>query len=69
MFTSSNVNEWTKNKCVDFLKTVKGAKLSDCKFELVSRVKGYVAHPEILESIQDAPESTLTTALDIERIN
>ena len=69
MSTSSNVNEWTKNKCVDFLKTVKGAKLSGSKCELISRVKGYVEHPEILESIQDAPESTLTTALDIESIN
>lgn len=66
---SSDVDMWTKAKCVDFLRTVKGAKLSGSKSELLSRVKGYTEHPEILESIQKAPQLTLTTALDIESID
>jgi hypothetical protein len=32
-------------------------------------VKGYTEHPEILDSIQNSPKSTLTTALDIESIH
>ena len=51
------------------MRTVKGAKLSGNKSELVTRVKGYIEHPEILESIQKAPKSTVTTALDIDSID
>lgn len=69
MFNSSDVDKWTKNKCIEFLKTVKGAKVSGNKNELISRVKGYVEHPEILKSIQDAPEATFSTSLDINSID
>ena len=32
-------------------------------------MKGYVEHPEILKSIQDAPEATFSTSLDINSID
>ena len=67
--TPCDVDKWTRAKCVYFLRTVKGAKLSGNKSELVTRVKGYIEHPEILESIQEAPKSTVTTALDIDSID
>jgi hypothetical protein len=60
----TDVDQWTKRKCEEFLRTIKGAKLSGSKSELISRVKGHVEHPEILNSIQNAPEITLTTALN-----
>ena len=64
-----NVDSWTKCECIEFLRTVKGAKLSGNKVELISRVKGYIEHPEILDNIRQAPESTITTVLDIHTVN
>ena len=43
----TNVYQWTKGKCEEFLRTIEEAKLSGSKSELISRVKGYVEHPEI----------------------
>ena len=65
MFNSSDVDKWTKNKCIEFLKTVKGAKVSGNKNELISPVKGYVEHPEILKSIQDARKQPLAHHLTL----
>ena len=48
---SGDVNMWTKAKCIDFSTTVKGAKLSSSKSKLLSCVKGYAEHPEILKTI------------------
>ena len=36
---------------------------------LISRVKGYIEHPDILSSIQTTPEITLETALDIDSLH
>ena len=69
MSDNSNVEKWTKVECVKFLRTVKGAKLTGNKCELISRVKGYIQHPDILNSIQTSPEITLETALDINSLN
>ena len=63
------LEKWTKEQCVKFLRTVKGAKLTGNKSELVSRVKGYIEHPEILSSIQTSSEITLETALDIDSLH
>ena len=50
MSDNSNVEKWTKEECVKFLRTVKGAKLTGNvnKCELISRVKDYIQHPDIL---------------------
>ena len=69
MSDNSNVEKWTNEECVKFLRTVKGAKLTGYKCELICRVKGYIQHPDILNSIQSSPEITLETALDIDSLN
>ena len=69
MSDKTNVEKWTKEECVKFLRTVKGAKLTGNKYELISRVKGYIQHPDILNSIQTSSEITLGTALDISSLN
>ena len=48
MSDNSNVEKWTKEECVKFLRTVKGAKLTGNKCELICRVKSYIQHPDIL---------------------
>ena len=48
MSDNSNVEKWTKEECVKILRTVKGAKLTGNKCELISRVKDYIQHPDIL---------------------
>ncbi|CAB3977282.1 Hypothetical predicted protein [Paramuricea clavata] len=54
---------------VKFLRNVKGAKLTGNKCELISRVKGYIEHPDMLSNIQTTPEITLETALDIDSLH
>ena len=58
MSDKTNVEKWTKEECVKFLRTVKGAKLTGNKCELISRVKVYIQHPDILNSIQTSSEIT-----------
>jgi hypothetical protein len=65
---STNVDQWTKKSCIDFLRGVKGAKVSVTKNELIARVKAYLEHPDILESIQNAPEISFPAALDIDSL-
>ena len=69
MSENTSVEKWTKEQCVKFLRNVKGAKLTGNKCELISRVKGYIEHPDILSSIQTTPEITLETALDIDSLH
>ena len=69
MSENTSVEKWTKEQCVKFLRNVNGAKLTGNKCELISRVKGYIEHPDILSSIQTTPEITLETALDIDSLH
>ena len=64
MSENTSVEKWTKKQCVEFLRNVKGAKLTRNRCKLILRVKGYIEHPDILSSIQTTPEITLETALD-----
>jgi hypothetical protein len=65
MSDNTNIEKWTK-ECVKFFK---GAKLTRNKCELISRVKGYIGHPDILSNIQTISKITLVTALDIDNLN
>jgi hypothetical protein len=69
MSENTSVEKWTKEQCFKFLRNFKCAKLTGNKWELISRVKGYIEHPDILSSIQTTPEITLETALDIDSLH
>lgn len=65
---SNPLEKWSKSECVKFLKTLKGAKVSGTKSELIERCKGYIDHPEILSTLNNQSDKTLKTALDITKL-
>ena len=54
--TPCDVDKWTRAKCVHFLRTVKDAKLSGNKSELVTRVKGFFEHPRNFRKYSGSPK-------------